>query len=72
MIASTGVNRATFLCWIMMQNISAALNIEVRQADDKAQNGSVTDQHAKTEIEFILILKEKFVANHCMIITSLS
>lgn len=32
-----------------MQNISAALNIEVRQADDKAQNGSVTDQHAKTE-----------------------
>lgn len=56
----------------MMQNISAALNIEVRQADDKAQNGSVTDQHAKTEIEFILILKEKFVANHWMIITSLS
>lgn len=55
-----------------MQNISAALNIEVRQADDKAQNGSVTDQHAKTEIEFILILKEKFVANHWMIITSLS
>lgn len=72
MIASTGMNRVTFLCWIMMQNISAALNIEVRQADDKAQNGSVTDQHAKTEIEFILILKEKFVANHWMIITSLS